>query len=150
MLTRENMLKGRDKQFPSDWNQQLSDNLDETIQKVNAFLVAVGLQDRKPSSGWRPPSVNASTKGAAPRSNHMLCMAADIEDADGAVWRACMANLALLKTLGLYLEDKRWCPTWTHFQTIRPASRKRIFLPHSGVPPKSPHFEGKYDTSYDG
>lgn len=150
MLTRENMLKGRDKQFPSDWNQQLSDNLDETISKVNQFLVAAGLADRQPTSGYRPPAVNASTKGAAPKSNHMLGMAADVEDADGKVWAACIANLALLKKLGLYLEDKRWCNGWTHFQTIRPPSRKRIFIPHAGVPPQSPYFDGRYDSSFDG
>lgn len=150
MITRADMIRGRDKQFPSDWNQQISDNIDETIEKVNVFLIAIGFGDRKATSGWRPPAVNASTKGAAPKSNHMLGIAVDIEDADGKLWAAVLANLALARTLGLYFEDKRWTPTWVHAQTTRPASRRRIFIPHAGVPPQSPHFDGTYDRSYDG
>ena len=56
-------------------------------------------------------TLNGSTANAATKSSHILGLAVDIKDVDGKLWQWCIANLQLLKDLGLYLEDKRYTPS---------------------------------------
>ncbi len=148
MITKKELLQGRDKTFADKYTHEISANLDLLLEAVNVVRAKYG----KPmyvSSGWRPRAVNASLANAAPRSNHMVGLAVDFKDPDGALWEWCLDNLALLKQLGLYLEDKRWTRGWTHFQLIRPASGKRIFVPSKGLAPHPALWDGQYDKRFD-
>ena len=81
------------------------------------------------SSGWRPPSLNAHVKGAAPKSNHQLGLACDFKDTDGSLDKFCMENLSVLEDLGLYLEHPDSTQGWCHLQIVSPKSKKRVFRP---------------------
>lgn len=105
--------------------------------------VPIGSKPRKLTSGFRPPSVNASIPGAAKRSLHMAGMAVDIEDDDRELAVFCLADLWLLDHLGLWLEnpqhtkvkraDGTWAK-WVHVQMRPPPSGKRVFDPGGTIP----------------
>lgn len=147
-LTKDEFLKGRDKQYALEYSQIISDNLDRLLVPMNKVRDAYG-KPMSVNSGWRPPEVNAATPGAATHSKHMEGLAVDIADADGAVRTWVLANLALMQELNLYFEDFRWTPGWTHFQLGGPASGKRIFVPSAARPTNPDAWDGKYDEKYD-
>lgn len=119
---------GRDKQYPNDYTKEVSDNIDKLLIPLNKFRNAYG-KPLQVSSGWRPPSINAATAGAAKRSNHMLGLACDFKDTDGAIDKWCMANLKLLEEFGLWLEHPDATAGWAHLQCIPPKSGNRVFKP---------------------
>jgi len=43
--------------------------------------------------------------------------------------RWCLKHLDVLETLGLWMEDPQWTPTWLHVQTIPPRSGHRVYIP---------------------
>ena len=149
MISKQELLQGRDIQYSSDYTQEISDNLDKLLIPLNQVRAAYG-KPMTVNSGWRPPSINTSTPGAAKKSKHMSGLAADIADPNGEVWAWVMQNLCLLKSLGIHMEDKRWTPTWVHFQLGGPASGKRIFIPDTSRAKAPDAWDGKYDSSYDG
>ena len=130
-ISKSEILMGREVQYPLNPEQQK--NLDILLVKMNKVRDAYG-KPMSVSSGYRPAAINAGVSGAAKNSSHTLCMACDIKDPDGSVRKWVLANLQLMKDLGLWIEDFRWTPTWVHFQ-IRPASR-RIFMAYD--PAKQP------------
>jgi len=81
------------------------------------------------SSGWRPPAVNANTKGAARRSKHMTCEAVDVNDDNGELDEWCMSNLDYLEEVGIWMEHPSATKGWSHFQIVPPKSGNRIFYP---------------------
>ena len=148
MISKLELLQGRDKQYPNDYTQDVSDNLDKLLIPLNQIRNAWS----KPmivDSGWRPPSINASTPGAALHSKHMLGLAADIEDLDGSLWTWVLENLALMQSLGIYMEDRRYTPTWVHFGFGPPASGHRIFVPNANRAQSPDNWDGQYDHSFD-
>lgn len=148
MISKDEMLQGRDVQYASDYTQEISDNLDKFLLLINQVRSAWA----KPmyvNSGWRPPSINASTPGAAAHSKHMDGLAIDISDVDGSLWAWVLQNLELMKQLGLYMEDRRWTPTWVHFGFGPPNSGHRIFVPNKNAAPKPEAWDGNYDHSFD-
>jgi hypothetical protein len=146
-ITKEELLKGRDQTYPNDYTQEISDNLDKLLIVMNKIRDAYGVPMRV-TSGWRPPSINASTPGAAPKSNHIRGLAVDIADADGKLMNWVLENLSMMKDLGLYFENFNYCPVWVHFQYIAPSSGKRIFIPYAGNPPSN-RWNEQYDESFD-
>lgn len=148
MLAKSELLIGRDTQYPNDYTQEISDNLDKLLIQMNKVRFAWAIP-MTVNSGWRPPSINASTPGSATHSKHMIGLAVDIADPDGKLWAWVLQNLDLMQQLGLYFEDKRWTPSWVHFQLGAPGSGKRIFVP-SSAPAGAPNsWDGKYDNEYD-
>lgn len=147
-LTKDELLKGRDKQYPMDYTQIISDNLDRLLVPMNKARDAYG-HPMVVNSGWRPPAINAATPGAAAHSKHMVGLAVDIADPNGDVRRWVLANLDLMQELCLYFEDWKWTPGWTHFQLGGPASGKRIFVPSTAAPTAPTAWDGKYDEKYD-
>lgn len=143
MITKEELLKGRDQQFPNDYTEEVSDNLDLLLVALNKIRDAYGIP-MVINSGWRPPSINAKTSSAAQHSKHLIGLAADVADADGKLWIWTLENLELMKELNIYMEDKRWTPSWTHFQLGPPASGKRIFIPSSSPPLAPDVWDGNY------
>lgn len=149
MITLENFWMGRDASHASELTPELIKSAKETVDKVNLFLQEIGVKEAKVTSGWRPAGINAAA-GGAKKSNHMLCLAVDIADADCTLWNKVVGNLEAAKKYGLYFEDKRWSPTWVHIQTIAPKSKKRIFVPSSAPAPAPKIWSGEYDPKYDG
>lgn len=83
------------------------------------------------SSGWRPPSVNASTPGAAVNSNHMTGRSLDVYDPDGDLdnWLMTEKGQAALEAIGLWIEHPACTKSWSHLQTIPPGSGRRVYYP---------------------
>lgn len=137
----------RDKSFPKEYTQEVSDNLDKLLIAINVIRTAYA-KPMRVTSGWRPSSVNGGV-GGAKRSNHMLGLAVDIADPDGTLAKWLLNNLVVVQKAGLYLEDFRWTKGWVHFQLVAPKSGRRIFIP-STAPATQPNvWDGKYDPSFD-
>lgn len=121
----------------------MSGNAHALVSRVNALLAAYsGIV--AVSSGYRPPDVNRAVGGAA-LSWHQQCAAVDLVDVDGKLWAYCLNNLELCADLGLWLEDKRWTPTWIHLQIYPPKSGNRIFVPNNKPPAAPRAWNGVYD-----
>ena len=124
----EQYFMGRDKQYPDDLTTELRINAQETVIRVNTLLGYFG-EHRDITSGWRPPSVNAGTPGAAPKSKHMTCQACDLTDPEGDLDDYCLNNPDILAKIGLWLEHPAVTKSWTHVQIVPPKSGKRVFYP---------------------
>lgn len=152
MITKAEYLKGRDVQYPLDYTDEISDNIDQFLIIFNRVQLAYAVV-MNVNSGWRPPSVNASVPGAARFSKHMIGKAIDINDPDDRVMKWSLANLDLLSSLELFLEDFRWCSTsvgrWVHFGWGSPKSGHRIFVPDASRDPDPARWDGVYDRKYD-
>lgn len=148
MITKDELLMGRDKQFPDDYTQEISDNLDKLLIAINEVRKAYG-QPMIVNSGWRPKNINESTPNAAKGSKHLNGLAVDIRDITGNLWSWCLLNLELLQSYDVYLEDRRYTPTWVHFQIVAPLSGKRIFVPSSNPPAAPEKWTGIYDKKFD-
>jgi uncharacterized protein YcbK (DUF882 family) len=127
MVTRDEVLKGRDRDYPLD--AELEQNLSQLLDAVNKLRKVYG----KPfiiTSGYRPGHYNKSARGAK-KSAHMSCQAVDIRDTDGEIAKWCLNNLKLLEEAGLYMESPMYTQTpaarWLHLQT-RP-TKNRVFIP---------------------
>lgn len=123
MLTREDILMGREVEYPL--TPELETNLEKLLIALNKFRAAYG-KPLRVTSGYRPGKYNVAAHGA-PRSSHLTCQACDFADADGSLDQFCLDNLQLLEDCGLWLESPANTPGWTHLQ-IRPVS-VRVFKP---------------------
>ena len=130
----------RDIHYSNDMTPAIEASAKVTVSKSNLLLAwfreSTGdTAQRKVNSGWRPPSVNASTKGASPTSKHMNGEAIDIGDADGKLdeWLLTEVGTAALIELGLWHEHpltskgEPSTPKWAHWQTVPPKSGSRHF-----------------------
>jgi hypothetical protein len=110
-------------------------NSEVLINKINQLWVTYEKQNgNRPlivSSGYRTKAINASIKGSAKRSNHMLGKAVDIQDRQQTLqrWLKTPVGLKALEDADLYCEDFSYTKTWVHFQTTRPASGMRFYIP---------------------
>lgn len=103
-------------------------NLTKLLGILNQIRTAYG----KPmtiTSGLRNQADQDRINPKAPKSNHLMGLAADISDPNGAFWAWCVLNMPMMEKLGVYFEDKNSSPTWTHCQIVPPKSGKRIFKP---------------------
>ncbi len=125
-ITRQEVLMGRDKEFPLSEEQEA--NLTELLTALNKFRAIYG-KPMKVSSGYRPESINSTVKGAAKKSNHIMCLACDFVDTSGELDKFCLNNLEVLEKCGLWLESPAHTPNWCHLQCRPPKSGRRIFLP---------------------
>lgn len=147
-ISKEELLKGRDKTYASDYTEEVSDNLDKLLIPLNKIRDAYG-QAMVCTSGWRPESLNAGVPGAAKKSKHIIGLAADFSDPDGKLMNWVLENLDMMKKLNIYMEDFRWTNSWVHFQLGPPVSGHRIFIP-SSAPPLAPNrWISSYDAKYD-
>ena len=134
MIILQQYWMGRDALYSDDWTPQIQFDGAETVRRWNLvldqFKQDTGLTCDTVASGWRPLAVNDQTNNAGMHSNHIFAKACDIRDTssrDLAHW--CMVSQDFLETIGLWMEDPRWTPTWAHLQTVPPASGKRIYIP---------------------
>ena len=91
----------------------------------------LNLQQTIVASGWRPPEINASTKGAAAKSKHMTGHACDVYDPDGDFdeWLLTGPGQAALVQCGLWMEHPGATKGWSHLQDLPPGSGNRVFWP---------------------
>ncbi len=125
MITIDEILMGRDKEYPLTPEQQA--NLMILLTQINIVRKAYG-RPMKVSSGYRPGKYN-SAAGGAKNSSHLSCEAVDIADSDRRFMQWCVVNLSVLEKAGLYMEDPEHTPSWVHLQTRKPKSGNRIFKP---------------------
>lgn len=146
MITLPDYWMGRDKTHAAELTAETRENAIELLGRVNLLLSWAATDGVRPgidrvtgtcvASGWRPRSVNARTTNAAIASRHLVGRAIDLRDApDRALARWCLRNLRDLVEIGLWMEDDRYTPSWTHLQSSPPRSGKRVFIP-SNDPPK--------------
>jgi hypothetical protein len=123
-------------------------NLNSLLDKLNQFRNAYG-KPMTVTSGVRSEADQQRINPSAPKSNHLKGLACDFSDSKGELREYVLANLELMKTLGLYFEDFRYTPNWLHCQCVSPASGKRIFVPSSSPAPRPDLWDGKYDRKFD-
>lgn len=127
MITIEEYFMGRDKTHAAEYRPAIREAALRLIERVNILLQFLGHLPVVVSSGWRPPSINAVTKGASKNSHHMTGHAVDIWDPEGALGNKIFER-DLVNTK-LWMEDPSKTIGWVHLQDLPPASGKRIFLP---------------------
>lgn len=146
-ITLKEYLKGRDVTYSKDY-EPYKDNALKTVETINKFLANYN-SPLIVSSGFRPAKLNNSTYGAASKSNHIICLACDIQDMGSfPLMNYVLKNLQLAKDLGIYFEDFRATPSWVHMQIISPNSGKRIFKPNSSNWLAPQKWNGNYDSKY--
>ena len=134
MITISDYFMGRDKAYPDLVTNELKAAASETVARANLLISAYNSmskdeEPRRVNSGWRPPSVNAATPGAAPRSKHMTGHAIDISDPEGDLDEWCLEHPDVLQTIGLWMEHPSATKGWCHVQVLPPKSGKRCFYP---------------------
>lgn len=130
MVTEKAYWMGRDIKYASELTQEIRNNANELLRRVNGLLVELG---RSPvnegvTSGWRPASVNAKTPNAAKKSSHTMGMAVDIFDPKGELDALIMKHLELLTKYRLNLEHPDSTPGWTHLDS-RSGLGYKVFRP---------------------
>lgn len=129
MITLEQYWKGRDVSHASELTEEIRHNAGALVDRVNLLLQDLKSDATGVNSGWRPPTVNEVTPGAARLSNHMTGRAVDVSDPNRALARAILRNAHLLESNGLYMEQPSCTKGWVHLQSVPPLSGRRIFSP---------------------
>lgn len=130
MITKAEILMNRDTQYPDDYTQEISNNIDRLLIALNKFREAYGIP-LIVSSGWRPESINKKI-GGAKKSNHMIGLACDFKDPNGEIdaFAKEMDKQGKLKEWGLWLENPVSTPGWCHLDIKNRGDRKsNIFNP---------------------
>lgn len=137
MISKQEILNGRDKMYPADYTQEISDNIDQLLIAINKIRSAYG-KPMKVTSGWRSLTDHLRIyreKGITDmikiplKSKHLSGQAVDVSDPNKELQRWCKANEDILEDAGLWLEDFSATPNWVHFQCVPPKSGKRWFMP---------------------
>jgi hypothetical protein len=142
MISLANYFNGRDKKYVRELDDEIRNNAALTVSRVNRLLgiaAEEGIECDTVNSGWRPLAVNDKTSNAAKGSKHIKALAVDLGDSpqrDFARW--CLRNLKHLESIGLWMEDPRWTPSWVHLQIVPPGSGKRVFVPSIKAPLAAP------------
>lgn len=101
-------------------------NLDDLVRKVNALNYQPAMYA---SSCLRSLKDQQRINPTAMGSSHLYGCAVDIADPKGELSKWLIKNKHLLVNYGLWMEDPKHTPTWTHLQTYAPKSFNRIFIP---------------------
>lgn len=139
MIALADYWMGRDVSHATELTDEIRHNAELTLTRVSAFVAAFAVDRERTgapplpivvTSGWRPAAINAATRGAAKRSNHMRGLAIDLADPHG--WLkgfAIAAECSALLAHQLWMEHPSATPTWCHLQIVPPASGRRVFFP---------------------
>jgi hypothetical protein len=142
MITLDAYWMGRDKKHAQDLTIEIVNNAALTVSRINRLLGLAaqdGVECETVSSGWRPLAINDKTANAAKLSKHLKALAVDLRDNESRdVARWCLRNLKQLESIGLWMEDPRWTPTWVHLQIVPPGSGRRVFVPSIKAPLAAP------------
>ncbi len=135
-ITLKQYWKNRNFEYAAELTPQISASAAEIVRRANKLLVtyhaATGTTEPdNVNSGWRPPSVNAATKGASKNSPHLTAQAVDLSDDSEAIdrWISTDEGRQALEDCDLYAEMATATPRWCHLQTRKTVSGRRIFRP---------------------
>lgn len=134
-ITLEQYLMGREKLYPAELTQEIINNINELLDKVNCVLFELKVEKTSVSSGWRPAAINATVANAAKKSLHMTGKAIDILDnKQQSIANLILSRPDLLKNYGLWIEDpahtKGKNTNWVHLDTGARKDRPlRMFKP---------------------
>ena len=112
-------------------------NLEELLIKINKVRIVYG-KVMTVTSGYRSMYdhkriYNAKgifdEKKIPMKSKHLEGLAVDISDPKQELQKWCLANTALLESVGLWMEDFSATKNWCHFQIRAPRSGNRFFKP---------------------
>jgi hypothetical protein len=139
MISLADYWMGRDKLHAADMDPGLIANATLLLSRVNPLLFKIAALGQKVekspatgtlvTSGWRPASLNAHVRNAAPRSKHIAGLAIDLYDPSGDLDEFLFAHPALLADLGLWAEHPAATKGWCHLQCVPPRSGNRFFFP---------------------
>lgn len=121
MITLDEYLMGRDKDFPLDMLQ--ARNAADLLARINWLLGHLNIE-AKVSSGYRPSAINKKI-GGSKMSTHTVCAGIDLVGNDLA--KLLFKRQDLLEKCGLYLEHPDYTPTWAHLDTKK--RKNRVFIP---------------------
>jgi len=111
-------------------------NIIETVEQSSNLVKLAGIISRLEdkmgqcftvTSGLRTPQDQMRINPLAPNSAHLIGMAVDVADPKHIIYDFCVNNVQFLIDNGIWVEDERYTPSWTHLQT-RPTIR-RFFSP---------------------
>lgn len=88
------------------------------------MIVTSGLRSQK-----QQEELIKAGKSNAPKSLHLVGLAADIADPDGELAKWCLENVKILEEAQLWLEHPDYTVGWVHFQRSPPRSGRRFFIP---------------------
>lgn len=129
-------LLGRPMKIPAEHQA----NLDDLLIKLNKLRAAYG-KPLQVTSGYRTMATHLAiyaAKGITDQSKipmqsrHLYGLAADLVPVDEpieAFHKWVLDNIQLMVDIGLWMESFEATKTWTHFQSVPPASGKRFFIP---------------------
>lgn len=129
----ELLKKTKLEDLPSD----IQDNLTDLVERLNVIRRAYG-KPMTVSSGFRTKEDHlrvyrekgiTDPKKIPMGSRHLSGKACDIADSDGKLKDWVNDNVELCEKVELWMEDFSATPTWIHFQSEPPASKKRFFMP---------------------
>jgi uncharacterized protein YcbK (DUF882 family) len=123
MITLDEFLMGRDKQYPLTEDQQK--NATDILCRVNYLLGWLRTSTRV-TSGYRPGHFNRQANGAK-NSNHLTCQAVDLADPKGLIGKQLSENKHILEECGLWMENPAKTKGWVHLDTKM--RKNRIFNP---------------------
>jgi hypothetical protein len=101
-------------------------NLEKLAATITELEKIIG-RELTVTSGLRSDQDQLRINPGVKHSAHLSGEAVDVADIDGRLYDWCLENVHELIRLGIYVEDKRFCPTWIHLQ-IRP-THNRFFIP---------------------
>ena len=121
-----------DRATHKELTKEYVENAKKLLKVVNQALKDLGIKSVRVSSGFRPSSVNKTTKGAAKVSSHLSCEAIDLV-ADKNQSLCKLFTNEVLEKYNLFREDSDATigkvSNWCHLQTRKTSSGKRIFNP---------------------
>lgn len=124
MISLKEMLK--DNKW-EDLSQELKDNTEELLKRVNKFREIYGIP-MYVNSGYRTVEHNAAI-GGAKNSSHCTCQAMDFKDNDGLLKKYIAEHPEILEQCDLYMEAPEATLTWVHLSSRKPPSGNRVFNP---------------------
>ncbi len=130
MITIKELLSGNDlDKLPKD--HQL--NIEDLLVKMNLVRTAYN-QPMLITSGYRTLEhhkaiyLKMGNNNPPLSSKHLSGQACDVSDPDGKLMDWVKANVPLMESIGLWMEEKDAIKR-VHFQTLAPKSGNRFFLP---------------------
>ncbi len=123
-------------------------NLNYLLNRLNKARLLYG-SVMTITSGLRTTADQQRINPTAPQSKHLLGLAADIRDTDGALRTWVLEHLDEMSQIGFWFEDFRWTVGWVHFQVVPPKSGNRIFVPNMNPATDNSVWNGVYDHSLD-
>lgn len=134
ILKFNDITMGRDNQYKNEFTDEIKQNIQILLERVNPFLQELGITECKVTSGWRPAAINAATSGASKKSAHQSGQAVDLLDTkDKQLAKKVLDNKHLLEKYNLYLENPDYTngqyTNWVHLQWRPTKSGNRVFIP---------------------